>query len=80
MKHASDNTPRKGETVSDVSGLSGDIYEIVAREVSETQMLLNKATTASADVDDIQVRVKEARARLELVERATEKREDGDVS
>jgi len=77
MKHASDNSPRNGETVSDASGLSREFSDLLADEISECQELLNKTVRRNVDTDEIEVRIREARARLELVERAAEKRENG---
>jgi hypothetical protein len=75
--HANDGTPRNGEKVSEESGLSREFSQLVADEVCECQTLLNRAVRADVEPDEIEVQVKEARARLELVERAAEKRTGG---
>lgn len=73
--NAPDDTPRNGENVSDVSASISDIEDVLTDEVIECRQLLREMVRSDADLEDVQVRVKEARARLQFLERAVEKGE-----
>ena len=70
---ANDDTPRIGESVSDASDSSRDVDDLLSTEVIECRQLLREIVRPEADLRDAEVRVKEARARLEYVERQVEK-------
>jgi len=60
-------------TSPDVSGRdSDDLDDVVSHELSEAQMLLEKSVRRGASMEDIAVRVKEARARLQYLEQQLE--------
>jgi hypothetical protein len=48
---------------------SDDLDDVVSHELSEAQMLLEKSVRRKSSLEDIAVQVKEARARLEYLER-----------
>jgi hypothetical protein len=75
MTDASSNSPVSGESVSDVSPVSDGFEEFLADEVIECRQLLRECVHSDADLDGIAVRVREARARLRLLERAAERGE-----
>jgi len=57
---------------------SDDLEDVVSHEVSEAQMLLEKSVRRKASLEDIAVQVKEARARLEYLERQLEYIDEAD--
>lgn len=76
MNGASDTSPAKGENVSEVSPEANHLEESLVHEVSECRRLLRETTRRDLDdldIDYVSVRVKEARARLEYLERHVEK-------
>ena len=73
MNGASDTSPAKGENVSEESPATSDFEEVLVGEVCECRQLLRETVLQDADMGDISVRVKEARARLEYLERRVEK-------
>jgi len=70
---ANDDTPRIGESVSDASDSSRDVDDLLSHEVIKCRQLLRETVRPEADLRDVEVRVKEARARLEYLERRVEK-------
>jgi hypothetical protein len=59
---------------------SDDLDDVVSHELSEAQMLLEKSVRRKASLEDIAVQVKEARARLEYLERQLECIDETDES
>jgi hypothetical protein len=73
---ASNSTPRSGESVSDAQ----HVENVLVDEVDECRYLLRKTVTREGVSEEDVLCVREAKARLEYLERVVERSVEGDGS